>query len=294
MRIPQDHISIAGVRLQNNRLQPPEGATQEVRDAVSLANRELEANDRLIVDLRSKDNSSADLDSRAGSVRLVDYSSAATGDRKFTQIALDGDKLSAQAPGRNENSFDCRQVDGTTLDIQADYGKPGAIPGLSFRTYAEYGKDTLHLKVNFSRPEMVMRMTRDDLREATASIPELVGVDTKLLGKQLAAAHGRDFMEIQNEFSKGTINALETNLGMVEKGPLYCGGVGLVSFLAAQANMPALAVGLFVGGLGAGYAATKYLDHKASQGFKAGRELGHLQSYLEKNATELPPSVSKG
>src|ERR1017187_10557739 len=163
MKIPASSLTIPGVQMEKGGFQPPSAAAPEVVDMVSLANRELDANDRLTAELKGKDNSPADLDPRSGSVRLRDFAFAATGERKFTSIGLDGDKLTAQAPGRNDHLFDCRKVDGSKMEVMSDYGLPGAVPGLRFYTYPEKNS-ALTLSCNFSRPEMVMRMNKADLQ----------------------------------------------------------------------------------------------------------------------------------
>lgn len=287
MNIPKDSLSVAGLRLQNGRLQTPEAATPEVKDIVQLANRELAANDQLRAELKSLDNTSADSDPRQGSVQISNYK---MGDREFTSLSLDGDKLSGAAIGRSGSVFNCRSVQGSQMKIQSDYGLPGAVPGLSFWLRPEGSGETFNLTAGYSRIEMVMRMTRDDLSQAVKELPEGSGVNQKFLGKQLDSAQGSDFIAIQNEFSDNTREALNSNLNLLGKGTAYMGTVGALSFAATQANMVGLAVGVFVGGLVGGYAAMKYLDHQANVGFRAGSELSHLQSHLERNATQLPPS----
>lgn len=290
MNIPKDSLSVSGLRLQNGRLQAPEATTPEVKDIVQLANRELAANDQLRAELRSLDNTDADSDPREGKVRLSNYG---MGNRQFYSLSLDGDKLSGTAVGRGGSVFDCRSVDGSDIKVQSDYGLPGAVPGLSFRVRSEGSGqtgETVSLIAGFSRHEMVMRMTKDDLSQAVKELPEGSGVNQKFLGKQLASAHGDDFIAIQNEFSDNTKRALDNNLLLLDKAKAYMSGLSLLGLAATQANLAPLAIGIFVGGMTAGYAAIKYLDHQANVGFKAGSELSNLQSHLAKNATQLPQS----
>lgn len=292
MRIPPSTITIKDVSLQNNRLAASTQAPASDQDVVSLANIELKANELLVADLRRLDNSSKDLDPREGHIRVRDYQNPACGPIPFTEVTLQGDNLLAKGIGRSGVEMECRKSNGSKICVQSDYGLPGAVPGLQFSTYPQGVQADAKVNIwgGYSKPEMVLRMSKDNLLQVAAQLPDNSQIDKSNLTRVLKKAKAQDFQAIEHELLQDAKNNCQTGIELASKGTAYCGLVGLASLAAAQANQLGLAVGIFLGGLGAGYAALKVFDHRFQQQMKGYSDLSSLQSHLINQATEFPQS----
>ncbi|MBI3924872.1 MAG: hypothetical protein HY319_04975 [Armatimonadetes bacterium] len=286
MQIPRERFEVKGLKLEGGRLQAPDQAGADVKDLVELANRELELNDRILAEARQLDQSARDQDPRPGAVALT--GGVAGCDFANLRADLAGPSFEATARGRNDAVLECRKNAGNEIRCDSNYGFPGAVPGFSFRVSPEYGQPTLQLDGNFSRSEMVYRLSKDDLLNALQNVPADAEVPKQLLAEKLQRASGTDFISLQRELSQTTRDSLESQLGVLNAASPFLGVLGLGCAALASAGYAGVAVGLFVSGLVGGYAAIKIGEHQGQKAMDASFGLDKLGGWLEKNATELP------
>lgn len=291
MKIPDIISKVSGVRFHQGRLHAPEQADQSVKDVVTLANRELEASEKLRREVLALDGTSADQDLRPGVVSVSDYNSKTLKGKLFSVVADEKTgTLLARFKIEQHNHFLDRQIGPGELKASSRTGSPGPVPGFEFSIRLEQGKDSGTLNTSFSRFDMADRMSKEDIQDYLSQVPESEGINKEYLSKALGRAKGQDYNGLYREFSSAARNALETDVRMLSAGTVYLGAVGWTSFGLASAGHVGLAVGAFVAGLGGIFLASEWLQHKFHSNFEVQSYLGRMHHWVFASATEMPKS----